>query len=79
MWEGLARTQRQDRLHGAAKLANLAFGLPAGRHGVLEAIDPTWTCGVYRAFFELWAIYAERSGPSRGATTEMVYSATKSG
>ena len=30
MWEGLARTQRQDRvLHGAAKLANIFFGLIA--------------------------------------------------
>jgi uncharacterized protein len=30
MWEGLARTQRQDRvLHGAAKLANILFGLIA--------------------------------------------------
>src|SRR5262245_48704883 len=28
MWEGLARTQRQDRvLHGAAKLANIAIGI----------------------------------------------------
>ena len=28
MWEGLARTERQDRvLHGAAKLANLLLGI----------------------------------------------------
>ena len=30
MWEGLARTRRQDRvLHGAAKVANVLFGLIA--------------------------------------------------
>ena len=28
MWEGLARTERQDRvLHGAAKLANVLLGI----------------------------------------------------
>ena len=30
MWEGLARTRRQDRvLHGGAKAANVVFGLLA--------------------------------------------------
>ena len=30
MWEGLARTRRQDRvLHGGAKAANVVFGLIA--------------------------------------------------
>jgi predicted alpha/beta-fold hydrolase len=52
--------------------------LPAGRHGVLEAIDPAWTYAVYRAFFERWAVYAERSQPPRDAA-EVVYSAAQSG
>jgi pimeloyl-ACP methyl ester carboxylesterase len=31
--------------------------LPAGRHGILDAIDHDWTFGVYRTFFERWANY----------------------
>ncbi len=54
--------------------------LPAGRHGILEAIDPTWTYAVYRAFFERWATYAERDdGPGGGVRAEVVYSASDSG
>ncbi|MGH2922472.1 MAG: alpha/beta hydrolase family protein [Solirubrobacterales bacterium] len=34
--------------------------LPAGAHGILEAIDSTFTYNVYRLFFERWARYAER-------------------
>ena len=34
--------------------------LPAGAHGILEAIDSTFTYNVYRRFFERWARYAER-------------------
>ena len=39
--------------------------LPAGAHGILEAIDSTFTYNVYRGFFERWARYAERPGPAR--------------
>jgi dipeptidyl aminopeptidase/acylaminoacyl peptidase len=42
--------------------------LPAGGHGILDAIDAGWTYGVYRRFFERWARY-----PAPRAT-EMVYS-----
>jgi dipeptidyl aminopeptidase/acylaminoacyl peptidase len=51
--------------------------LPAGRHGVLEAIDPVWTYAVYRAFFERWATYVERDALPAGA--EVVYSASHTG
>ena len=53
--------------------------LPAGRHGILEAIDPVWTYGVYRAFFERWATYAERSSRQAKPGTEVVYSASETG
>jgi predicted alpha/beta-fold hydrolase len=46
--------------------------LPAGQHGILEAIDPIWTYAVYRTFFERWATYVERDLP---AGPEVVYSA----
>jgi hypothetical protein len=51
--------------------------LPAGRHGILEAIDPIWTYAVYRDFFERWATYVERESLPAGA--EVVYSASKPG
>jgi predicted alpha/beta-fold hydrolase len=54
--------------------------LPAGRHGILEAIDPVWTYGVYRAFFERWATYAERSASRQAKPgAEVVYSASEIG
>ncbi len=53
--------------------------LPAGRHGILEAIDPTWTYAVYRAFFERWGIYAERSAGHAQRAPEVVYSASETG
>jgi predicted alpha/beta-fold hydrolase len=37
--------------------------LPAGKHGILDAIDGAWTYAVYRTFFERWASYPARSGP----------------
>ncbi|HEX2467755.1 MAG TPA: hypothetical protein VHJ54_06075 [Solirubrobacterales bacterium] len=37
--------------------------LPAGKHGILDAIDHEWTFGVYRTFFERWGAYAERGSP----------------
>ena len=51
--------------------------LPAGQHGILEAIDPVWTYGVYRAFFERWATYVERGGLPSGS--KVVYSASQTG
>jgi predicted alpha/beta-fold hydrolase len=59
----------------ARKLAAAAQGndlvrvweLPAGKHGILEAIDREWTYAVYRAFFERWATYPD---PSRPRTRE---------
>lgn len=42
--------------------------LPAGKHGILDAIDHDWTYAVYRAFFERWADYPDRP------PAEMVYS-----
>jgi predicted alpha/beta-fold hydrolase len=54
--------------------------LRAGSHGLLEAADPRWTHAVYRAFFERWATYAERTiGPYPGEGPELVYSAQESG
>ncbi len=52
--------------------------LPAGAHGILEAIDSVFTYGVYRGFFDRWAAYAERPVPSPSAP-EVVYSAPDSG
>jgi predicted alpha/beta-fold hydrolase len=48
--------------------------LPAGAHGILEAIDSTFTYNVYRGFFERWARYAERPGLPAGGKPEVVYS-----
>jgi alpha-beta hydrolase superfamily lysophospholipase len=42
--------------------------LPAGRHGILDAIDHDWTYAAYRTFFERWAEYPDR------AAAEVVYS-----
>ena len=55
-----------------------AWELEAGKHGILEAIDRDWTFAVYRAFFERWGRYAERTDAasedrSRPATTDVVY------
>jgi pimeloyl-ACP methyl ester carboxylesterase len=50
--------------------------LPAGAHGILEAIDSRFTYGVYRGFFERWGRYAERDGArADGQAAEVVYSA----
>jgi predicted alpha/beta-fold hydrolase len=45
---------------GAGNELVRVWELPAGKHGILEAIDRGWTFGVYRVFFERWARYAER-------------------
>jgi predicted alpha/beta-fold hydrolase len=50
--------------------------LPGGAHGALDAVDRGWTYSVYRAFFERWARYAERSaeGARPAPAAELVYS-----
>jgi len=54
--------------------------LAAGSHGLLEAADPRWTHAVYRAFFERWATYAERTvGQSTDEAPELVYSSQQPG
>jgi predicted alpha/beta-fold hydrolase len=53
--------------------------LPAGAHGILEAIDSKFTYNVYRGFFERWARYAERPGRDGGEEREVVYSVSETG
>jgi predicted alpha/beta-fold hydrolase len=76
------------KVENARMLAEAAEGndlvrvwiLPTGSHGLLEAADPRWTHAVYRAFFERWATYAERTvGPSTGQAPELVYSSQQPG
>jgi predicted alpha/beta-fold hydrolase len=60
----------------ARRLAEAAAGndlvrvwiLPAGKHGILDAIDHDWTYAVYRTFFDRWAAYAERDGAAGDGT-----------
>jgi predicted alpha/beta-fold hydrolase len=80
------------KVEEARKLAAAAEGndlvhvweLPAGKHGILEAIDRDWTFGVYRAFFERWARYAETgeadgAGRRRPGRRDVVYSPRRGG
>ncbi len=57
--------------------------LPAGKHGILDAIDHDWTFGVYRAFFERWGTYAEQAGGGNGrpspGESDVVYSPRRGG
>jgi predicted alpha/beta-fold hydrolase len=53
--------------------------LPAGAHGILEAIDSTFTYNVYRGFFERFASYAERPQGLPATGAEVVYSASDPG
>ena len=50
--------------------------LPGGAHGALDAVDRDWTYAIYRAFFERWARYAERTeeGARVAPAAELVYS-----
>jgi predicted alpha/beta-fold hydrolase len=58
------------KVEEALKLAELAAGndlvrvwvLPAGKHGILDAVDYDWTYAVYRTFFERWGGYEEEAG-----------------
>jgi predicted alpha/beta-fold hydrolase len=81
----IVKVEHAEMLREAAKDNDLVrvWILPAGAHGILEAIDSKFTYNVYRGFFERWAGYAERPArpqaalPAEGAT-EVVYSADKS-
>ena len=53
--------------------------IPAGGHGILEAIDSDWTYAVYRDFFERWANYVEPRSRPPGGEPEVVYSQADSG
>ena len=76
----IVKVEHAHMLEEAARDNDLVrvWVLPAGAHGILEAIDSTFTYGVYRGFFDRWARYAERSGQSPAAP-EVVYSASDSG
>jgi predicted alpha/beta-fold hydrolase len=58
------------RVDEARKLAELAADndlvrvwiLPAGKHGILDAVDYDWTYAVYRTFFERWGGYERGAG-----------------
>jgi predicted alpha/beta-fold hydrolase len=67
----IVKVEEAEKLTAAAEGNELVrvWRLPAGRHGILEAIDHEWTFGVYRRFFERWARYAERGeeGPRPAA------------
>ncbi|HET8592222.1 MAG TPA: alpha/beta hydrolase [Solirubrobacterales bacterium] len=81
--DGIVKVEHARMLAEAAKGNDLVrvWVLPAGSHGLLEAADADWTQAVYRAFFERWATYAERTmgrRPTRKGS-ELVYSAQQSG
>lgn len=68
----IVKVEEARKLAAAAEANDLVhvWELPAGKHGILEAIDRRWTYAVYRAFFERWARYAEREGEPRPAAPE---------
>ena len=72
----IIKVEQSRMLAEAAKDNDLVrvWILPTGSHGLLEAADPQWTHAVYRAYFERWATYAERTvGPPTGRAAELVY------
>jgi predicted alpha/beta-fold hydrolase len=77
----IIKVEHAEVLRAAAARNDLVrvWILPAGAHGILEAIDSTFTYGVYRGFFERWARYAERPLPGDGDVPEVVYSASETG
>jgi predicted alpha/beta-fold hydrolase len=79
--DAIVKVEQARRLEVAAAGNELVrvWILPAGGHGLLEAIDPEWTNAVYRLFFERWARYAERGDRQAPATAEVVYSAEDTG
>jgi predicted alpha/beta-fold hydrolase len=78
----IVKVDQARMLAGAAEDNDLVrvWILTAGSHGLLEAADPSWTHAVYRAFFERWGTYAERTGPQpNGQSAELVYSSQDPG
>ena len=77
--DGIVKVEHARMLERASRGNEMVrvWTLPAGRHGILEAIDAAWTYGVYRAFFERWATYVERDALPAGS--EVVYSAPQTG
>ena len=71
----IIKVEEAEKLREAAGGNDLVrvWTLPAGRHGILDAIDHDWTYAAYRLFFERWAEYPDR------AAGEMVYSARAGG
>jgi len=78
----IIKVEHAEMLREAAAGNDLVrvWTLPAGAHGILEAIDSTFTYNVYRGFFERWARYAEQdAGLPAGGAAEVVYSASETG
>ena len=78
----IVKVEHAEMLRDAASGNDLVrvWILPAGAHGILEAIDRTFTYNVYRGFFERFARYAERPAAlPDGRAAEVVYSAEKTG
>jgi predicted alpha/beta-fold hydrolase len=73
----IIKVEQSKMLAEAAKDNDLVrvWILPTGSHGLLQAADPRWTHAVYRAYFERWATYAERTvDQPPGQAPELVYS-----
>jgi predicted alpha/beta-fold hydrolase len=78
----IVKVEQAQLLQDAAKDNDLVrvWILPTGSHGLLEAADPQWTQAVYRAFFERWGTYAERTvGQGNGRPADLVYSSERPG
>ncbi len=72
----IIKVEEAQKLEQAAKGNDLVrvWILPAGAHGILEAIDSKFTYNVYRGFFERWATYAERGAEAVKGNGKLVYS-----
>jgi predicted alpha/beta-fold hydrolase len=78
----IVKVEHAEMLRDAASGNDLVrvWILPAGAHGILEAIDSRFTYQVYRGFFERFARYAERPDALPGGSeAEVVYSAENTG
>jgi predicted alpha/beta-fold hydrolase len=72
----IVKVDEAEKLERAAAGNDLVrvWKLPAGSHGALDAMDSRWTYGVYRRYFERWAIYAEPEGFENRVNGKLVYS-----
>ena len=79
----IVKVEHAEMLRAAAAGNDLVrvWVLPAGAHGILEAIDSAFTYNVYRGFFERWGRYAERPGARENGEVQagVVYSASHTG